>query len=167
MESTFIALGSNEGDREANLRGARDFLQRSEGINLLASSALYETEPVGGPPDQGLYLNAVLAATTTLTARALLELCLQVEESFGRMRNEPMAPRTLDLDILFYGDHIIDEPDLVIPHPRLHERAFVLVPLRDLAPDLVHPVLKKSVRRLLGDFEPVEERKVRLWADQW
>ncbi|MDY6849430.1 MAG: 2-amino-4-hydroxy-6-hydroxymethyldihydropteridine diphosphokinase [Thermodesulfobacteriota bacterium] len=167
MESTFIALGSNEGDREANLRGARDFLQRSEGINLLASSALYETEPVGGPPDQSLYLNAVLAATTTLTARALLELCLQVEESFGRMRNEPMAPRTLDLDILFYGDHIIDEPDLVIPHPRLHERAFVLVPLRDLAPDLVHPVLKKSVRRLLGDFEPVEERKVRLWADQW
>lgn len=167
MESTFIALGSNEGDREANLRGARDFLQRSDGINLLACSALYETEPVGGPPDQGLYLNAVLAATTTLTARALLELCLKVEKSFGRVRTQPMAPRTLDLDILFYGDHIIDEPDLVIPHPRLHERAFVLVPLRDLAPDLVHPVMKKSVRRLLADLDVDEECLVRVWAQQW
>jgi len=120
---------------------------------------------VGGPPGQPLYLNAVLRAETTLSCRALLDLCLAVEERFGRRRLEQWGPRTLDIDLLFYGGAAVDEAGLVVPHPRLHQRRFVLTPLADLAPELRHPVLGRSVLQLLTALDNGES--VRLYAREW
>ncbi|KIH75688.1 2-amino-4-hydroxy-6-hydroxymethyldihydropteridinediphosphokinase [Geoalkalibacter ferrihydriticus] len=153
MQSIFLALGANLGEREDALRRARDLLQRAEGLTILAWSPLYDTDPVGGPEGQEPYLNAVLAGTTVLSPLALLSLCHEVELACGRRRTQPWGPRTLDVDILCYGDLVLDSPELVLPHPRLHERRFVLEPLCDLAPELVHPLLKKSMRRLLADLD--------------
>lgn len=146
-DAVFIALGSNLGDREAHLEGAVAALGACAGIELLASSRVYETAPVGAPP-QGLYLNAVLQLRTTLSPRDLLTRQLEIEASAGRERGEPDSPRTLDLDLLFFGARIVDEPGLVVPHPRLTERAFVLEPLCDLAPQLMHPILGLPIREL-------------------
>lgn len=157
MQSTFLAFGANLGEREQTLRAARDALQRTPGFNLLACSPLYESDPVGGPDGQPAYLNAVLAATTELSARQLLALCQNIEADFGRLRTEKWGPRTLDIDLLLFGTEIIGEPDLQVPHPRLHERRFVLVPLHDLAPDLVHPQLRKPVHRLLAELDPAQQ----------
>lgn len=145
----YVALGSNLGDRAANLRRALAALRASTGIGQVEPSPVYETEPVG--PPQGRYLNAVARVTTTLSARALLTRLLAIEQSAGRERGpERNAPRTLDLDLLLFGDRVIDEPGLRVPHPRLSERAFVLVPLADLAPELVHPERAETVARLLA-----------------
>jgi len=144
----FVALGSNLGDRRALLDLALAQLRASEGIAVEAVSPVYETEPVGGPP-QGAYLNAAVALRTTLAPRVLLARLLAIEALAGRERSGARdAPRRLDLDLLLYGELAIAEPGLVVPHPRLHERAFVLEPLADLAPGLVHPVLRESVARL-------------------
>jgi 2-amino-4-hydroxy-6-hydroxymethyldihydropteridine diphosphokinase len=144
----FVALGSNLGDRRALLEFAVAQLRTSAGIEVLAVSPVYETDPVGGPP-QGAYLNAAVALRTALAPRALLERLLAIEALAGRERGAVRdAPRRLDLDLLCYGDLVLDEPGLTLPHPRLHERAFALVPLADLAPELVHPVLGESVARL-------------------
>ena len=144
----FVALGSNLGDRRAALDFALGQLRASQGVAVLAVSPVYETEPVGGPP-QGAYLNAVAALSTSLAPRALLERLLAIEARAGRERSGVRdAPRRLDLDLLLYGDLALEEPGLVIPHPRLAERAFALVPLADLAPDLVHPVLGETLGRL-------------------
>ncbi len=137
MIGAYVALGSNLGDRAAHLEAAIAALRATPGIEVIALSSVRETEPVGGPP-QGPYLNAVVALRTELAPRALLERLLEIEAAQGRERGpERNAPRTLDLDLLLYGDEKIDEPDLVVPHPRMHERAFVLEPLAELAPDLV------------------------------
>jgi 2-amino-4-hydroxy-6-hydroxymethyldihydropteridine diphosphokinase len=129
----FLGLGSNLGDRLANLQRAVDLLDASPGIRVERTSSVYETDPVGPPqPD---YLNAVAEIHTTRTARALLEACLAVEHALGRVRDERWGPRTVDVDVLTYGDDRIDEPGLTVPHPRMHERAFVLIPLRELEPD--------------------------------
>jgi 2-amino-4-hydroxy-6-hydroxymethyldihydropteridine diphosphokinase len=168
--TAYLALGANLGDRQRQLQGARTALAATDGIRVTAASPLYasplyETEPVRGPPDQPPYLNAVLRVETTLSCRSLLERCLSVEARFGRRRQEPWGPRTLDVDLLFYGGEILDEPGLTVPHPRLHQRRFVLVPLADLAPELLHPVLGWSVLQLLtalGNGEPV-----RLYAREW
>lgn len=132
---------------------------------MTAASSLYETEPVGGPSGQPTYLNAVLRTETVLSPRELLDLCLSVEARFGRLRSEAWGPRTLDIDILFCGGKIIVKPELVVPHPRLHERCFVLMPLADLAPDLLHPLLGRSVLQLLTDLGNREE--VRLVKEKW
>jgi 2-amino-4-hydroxy-6-hydroxymethyldihydropteridine diphosphokinase len=143
-----VGLGSNLGEREDLLAFAVAEIRASAGIRALALSPIYETEPVGGPA-QGPYLNAVAALRTTLPPRALLERLLAIEAQAGRRRSAVRdAPRRLDLDLLLYASRVIDEPGLVVPHPRLHERAFALVPLRDLAPELVHPVLGESIDRL-------------------
>jgi 2-amino-4-hydroxy-6-hydroxymethyldihydropteridine diphosphokinase len=144
----YVAIGSNLGPREEHLRAALRALREGEGIELVAVSPVYETEPVG-PGPQGPYLNAVVHLRTTLPPRALLARLLAIEAGRARTRGpERGAARTLDLDLLLYGDLVQDEPDLVLPHPRLAERPFVLEPLRDLAPRLVHPVAGVSIERL-------------------
>jgi 2-amino-4-hydroxy-6-hydroxymethyldihydropteridine diphosphokinase len=135
----FVGLGANLGDREPTLRAAVDALGGEAGVQVVAVSTLRDTEPVG-VGEQPLYLNGAAELETTLTARELLDLLLAVERSFGRVRTPgEHGPRTLDLDLLLYGDEAIDEPGLTLPHPRLHERRFVLEPLAELAPGLVVP----------------------------
>jgi 2-amino-4-hydroxy-6-hydroxymethyldihydropteridine diphosphokinase len=149
----FVALGSNVGDRAAHLDFALGELARTPGLRVRAVSRVRETEPCGGPP-QGPYLNAVVALEVECTARRLLERCLEIEALAGRVRGAARAaPRTLDLDLLLFGAERIDEPDLVVPHPRLHERVFALGPLCELAPDLRHPVLGERMRDLLAARE--------------
>jgi 2-amino-4-hydroxy-6-hydroxymethyldihydropteridine diphosphokinase len=135
----YVALGANLGDRERTLREAVDTLACETGIEVVAVSTLRETEPVG-VGEQPPFLNGATELETTLTARQLLDLLLAVEERFGRVRSPgEHGPRTLDLDLLLYGDETIDEPELHVPHPRLHERRFVLEPLAELAPGLLVP----------------------------
>ena len=129
----FLGLGSNLGDREALLRRAVEQLP-----DVVAVSPLYETDPVGGP-EQGAFLNLVVELDTERSPRQLLQLCQELEADAQRIRIERWGPRTLDVDVLLVGDLIVDEPDLVVPHPRLWERRFVLAPLADLAPELVPP----------------------------
>jgi 2-amino-4-hydroxy-6-hydroxymethyldihydropteridine diphosphokinase len=133
----YVGLGANLGDRERTLHAAVDALGAEEGIEVVAVSTLRETNPVG-VGDQPRFLNGVAALETTLGARELLDRLLAVEQRFGRVRVPgEHGPRTLDLDLLLYGDETIDEPGLAVPHPRLHERRFVLEPLAELAPGLV------------------------------
>jgi len=135
----YVALGANLGDRERTLREAVDTLAGEAGIAVLAVSTLRETEPVG-VGEQPPFLNGAAELETSLTARELLDLLLAVEERFGRVRSPgEHGPRTLDLDLLLYGDETFDEPGLHVPHPRLHERRFVLEPLAELAPGLLVP----------------------------
>jgi 2-amino-4-hydroxy-6-hydroxymethyldihydropteridine diphosphokinase len=143
----FLGLGSNLGDREAALEGALGRLE-ARGFRVTRRSSLWLTEPVGGPP-QGPFLNAVAEGETALRPEALLEACLAIEGEMGRVRAERNGPRTIDVDILFYGDEECASPGLVIPHPRLHERRFVLAPLAEMAPGFVHPTLGLTVRELL------------------
>lgn len=132
-ERAFLGLGSNLGDRLAALQAAVDLLAATDGIDVVASSRVYETDPVGGP-EQPDYLNAVVEIRTTISPEDLLHACRVVEDALGRVRTERWGPRTIDVDILTIDDRRIDEPDLRIPHPRMHERAFVLLPLRELDP---------------------------------
>jgi 2-amino-4-hydroxy-6-hydroxymethyldihydropteridine diphosphokinase len=135
----YVALGANLGDRERTLRAAADALASEEGIEVVSISTLRETKPVG-VGEQPRFLNGAAELETTLTARELLDRLLTVEQRFGRVRIPgEHGPRTLDLDLLLYGDEVIDEPGLTVPHPRLHERRFVLEPLAELAPGLVVP----------------------------
>jgi 2-amino-4-hydroxy-6-hydroxymethyldihydropteridine diphosphokinase len=135
----YVGLGANLGDRERTLRAAADALAAEEGIEVVSISTLRETEPVG-VGEQPRFLNGAAELETTLTARELLDRLLTVEQRFGRVRIPgEHGPRTLDLDLLLYGDEVIDEPGLTVPHPRLHERRFVLEPLAELSPGLVVP----------------------------
>jgi 2-amino-4-hydroxy-6-hydroxymethyldihydropteridine diphosphokinase len=144
----YVALGSNLGDREASLAFAASALRSTPGIQLAGASSLWETEPVG-PPLQGPYLNAVLKLRTTHSPHDLLERLLEIEREAGRVRTEERnMPRVLDLDLLIHGARTLHEPGLVLPHPRLHERPFVLEPLCELAPDLVHPQSGETVSEL-------------------
>jgi len=151
--TAFIGVGSNLGDRKRTMGEAQKALAACPEIRFQRSAPIYETQPVGGPP-QGLYLNTVWEIETDLTAEALLNVLLKIESDYGRERREKNAPRTLDLDLLFYGDQVIDEGGLTIPHPRLHERWFVLKPLWDLRADFVHPVSQKSICELLDQLIP-------------
>lgn len=152
MPRAFLALGSNLGDRQRFLDGAITRLRSCPGISIRQVSPYYETAPVGGPAGSGAYLNAVADAEMSLSPDQLLATLLAVEKSLGRVRSEPNAPRTLDLDLLLYDDLIRSTPDPIVPHPRLHERRFVLQPLADLSPDLVHPILGKSIAQLLASL---------------
>ena len=165
MPAVFLALGSNLGDRMAHLEGAVEALSHLGTIE--AGSPVYETAPVGGP-DQGPYLNAVVNLATDLSPTRLLEELLEIESGFGRVRDERWGPRTLDLDILTYGDDMIDEPGLTVPHPGIRSRRFVLMPLADVAPrlsdiqgpyaDSLPSVDSQQIRRLTGPYDIADER---------
>lgn len=153
----WIGLGSNLGDREALLSAAAEALERA-GAQILARSSIYETAPVGSPPGSPMFLNQVLEVETELDPRELLARCQKIERDLGRLRSadeEPWGPRPIDLDLLAADGTQVSEPSLEIPHPRLAERAFVLVPLAEIAPDLEIPG-RGRVRDLLAALGPVE-----------
>jgi len=145
LPSAYLCLGSNLGDREKNLTRALSLL--SQEVKLEKVSSIYETEPVGHK-EQPLFLNMVCQGTTNLNPQELLSLAKAIESKMGRAPSFPNAPRPIDIDILFYDNEIITTKDLTIPHPRLTDRAFVLVPLAEIAPELVHPELGKSITEL-------------------
>jgi 2-amino-4-hydroxy-6-hydroxymethyldihydropteridine diphosphokinase len=142
-----VALGSNVGDRESHLDHAVARLRAV--LDNVRVSRFYETEPVGTPDPQALFLNLAVVGDTELSARALLSALLAIEQERGRERPYASAPRTLDLDLVLFGDSTIDEPHLIVPHPRFRKRRFVLEPLAEIAPDLTDPVTKKTMQELL------------------
>ena len=154
LHDVYIGLGSNLGAREKNITAALGALQTTREIDVLKVSSLYETKAEGGPPNQPKYINAVAHIRTALSPERLLAVCQNIEGSLGRKRAVRWGPRTIDLDLLCYDDEIRADPDLTLPHPLMHERAFVLKPLVEVAPDFVHPVLQQSAKSILesADF---------------
>jgi 2-amino-4-hydroxy-6-hydroxymethyldihydropteridine diphosphokinase len=134
----YVGLGANLGEREQTLRRAVELLGDADGVEVLAVSELHETEPVG-VVDQPMFLNGAVSVETTLSPRVLLDLLLEIERSLGRVREVRWGPRVVDLDLLVYGDEVVDEPGLHVPHARLHERRFALEPLAELDPELEIP----------------------------
>jgi 2-amino-4-hydroxy-6-hydroxymethyldihydropteridine diphosphokinase len=141
-----LALGSNLGDREAHLRGAIEALLPA--LSHLRVSSFYETAPVDVPGPAPMFLNAAATGESELSARAVLDALLTIERQFGRARPYVGAPRTIDLDLILYGESVINAPGLIVPHPRFRERRFVLEPLAEIAPDWVDPVTRKTIREL-------------------
>jgi len=141
----YLSLGSNVGDRESQLRDAHARLG-AEG-RIVAASSFYETEPVEFT-DQPWFLNCAVALETSTTPQQLMAAILGIEKEMGRQRLQNKGPRTIDIDILLFGDTILDSPQLTIPHPAMHRRRFVLEPLAEIAPEVLHPVLKKTIRKL-------------------
>lgn len=159
MVVTFLAIGSNLGDREAYLKHAMQGL-RDHGVDIVRSASVYETEPkdVEGQP---WFLNTVVEARTDLTPQQLLEVCLSVERQNHRVRSLPKSSRTLDIDIVFYGNEVVHQTGLTIPHPRFSERNFVLIPLAEIAPDFVDPVSGATIEVLKSQSkDPAHVRRV-------
>jgi 2-amino-4-hydroxy-6-hydroxymethyldihydropteridine diphosphokinase len=151
MGQVFLGLGSNLGDRAKNIRRAVELIGSIGGTRVVSVSSLYETEPVGYA-DQPDFINAATEIETALTPRGLLCEIKGIERSMGRKETFRFGPRLIDIDILLFGDLIVDEPDLVIPHPRMLERRFVLVPLVEIAPQAIHPVSGETVSSHLKKF---------------
>lgn len=149
----YIALGANLGERRENIARAIEGLRAIEGIEVKKVSDLIETAAVGGPADSPPYLNGAAELQTTLAPRALLESLLEIEHQLGRIRRERWEPRLVDLDLLLYGQEIIDEPGLTVPHPLMHTRTFVLRPLAQIAPQAVHPAFRKTIAQLLRQLD--------------
>ena len=148
MKRIYLGLGSNLGDREEALRRARELIAVN-GITILRVSSLYETEP-RDLPNQPWFLNQVAEAETSLFPMQLLGRVLKIEKELGRRRIVDKGPRTIDIDILLYHRFVLDSPALTVPHPRMHERRFVLAPMVEIAPDLRHPVTRQTMREMLG-----------------
>ena len=166
IRQVILSIGSNLGDREANLQGAVDALRDTPDVVVVDVSPVYETEPVGGPEDAGPYLNIVLLADTTLSVDTLLDRAHAVEQAFGRERSVPGAPRTLDVDLITYGKKEIESEELTVPHPRAHERAFVLAPWLDIEPDAelpgVGPVAELLAKVGTGGVKKLEDLTIEL-----
>ncbi len=135
IRQAVLAIGSNLGDRIDKLQGGVSALEDTPEVTVVAISSVYETDPVGGPEESGKFLNAVVLIDTTLTVHTLLDRALAIEDAFGRERSEPGAPRTLDVDVIVVGNRVADDEQLVLPHPRAHERGFVLVPWLEIDPE--------------------------------
>jgi 2-amino-4-hydroxy-6-hydroxymethyldihydropteridine diphosphokinase len=161
----FIGLGSNLGEREAHIRQALEAIALLPGTHIAKVSSLYDTEPVG-EVDQPNFLNAACQIDTELTARQLLWNLLLVERRLGRVRQHRWGPRTIDLDLLLYGNLVVEEPDLVLPHPEMLRRSFVLVPLVEIDPLIVHPVTGQTLLSHLSELKtrPPVKRGSRLWT---
>lgn len=159
--TVFICLGTNLGDRCHNLAKALQHLKVY--ITIETASSVYETQPVDFE-DQPWFLNLVVKGATTLSPRALLAGLWSIEQSMGRQRTIKQGPRIIDLDILFYSDKIINEEGLIIPHPEIQSRGFVLVPLNEIAPEFIHPGLAKNIRTLFADLS--QDKQVRIWTKQ-
>lgn len=147
-EEVFLGLGSNVGDRKAHVCAAVKALRAHDQINVVHESTVIETEPLG-EIEQSAFLNQVLQIETELEPAQLLQYCLAIEEAQGRVREEKWGPRTLDIDILFYGSSVVEGNALRVPHPELHLREFVVGPLAEIAPDFVHPINMKNMQELL------------------
>lgn len=150
MATVYIGIGSNLGDRKANCTRAIELLKAS-GIVITKESSMYETEP-WGVKEQPDFINMAVKAVAVLKPKELLDVLKAIEKKMGRIPAERFGPRIIDLDILLYDSLVVDEPDLKIPHPLMHEREFVLRPLSEIAPEVVHPALKKTVLRLLKEL---------------
>ena len=147
----FLGLGSNLGNRENYLKKAIERIEAHQAILIKATSSMIETEPVGNI-SQGYYLNQVVEIQSDIEPSDLLDYCLSIEKLHGRERGEKWGPRTLDIDLLFYGNLEIKEKGLRIPHPEVHKREFMLIPLAEIAPDYIHPEFKRSIQTILREF---------------
>ncbi|HEY3928574.1 MAG TPA: 2-amino-4-hydroxy-6-hydroxymethyldihydropteridine diphosphokinase [Candidatus Koribacter sp.] len=156
--TAYLSLGSNVGDRAANLREAIARLRAAGKVKRVSS--LYETEPVEFT-EQAWFLNCAVELRTEMGPADLLHALLGIEKSMGRMRNQPKGPRNIDIDLLLYDDETVNTPELTLPHPSMHERGFVLVPLAEIAPNVVHPTLRKTAWELLNTLR--EDAAVRSW----
>lgn len=153
MARAYLGFGSNLGDRRRRILTAMELLDQEQGVFVVSRSSLYETDPVG-ETDQPPFLNAAAGVETTLSPQEILGLIREIEKTIGRTPTYRWGPREIDIDILLYDDCVVDEEGLTLPHPRMHERAFVLVPLFEIAPDAVHPVLNQTIKELLLVLEP-------------
>jgi 2-amino-4-hydroxy-6-hydroxymethyldihydropteridine diphosphokinase len=151
MARAYLSIGSNLGGRVENCVIAVARLSRSRDVDVLGVSSVYETEP-WGKSDQPDFMNVVVELDTEMAPRALLEACKEIEEVMGRVPGERWGPRVIDLDILLYEDRVLQDEDLIVPHPRMHQRRFVLQPLAEIAPGALHPLLKKTASELLEDL---------------
>lgn len=159
-ERIYISSGSNLGDREENLKRAFELIGENPEIKITNTSLFYETEPIGDK-DQDWFLNGVLEIQTSLLPEELLGILQGIEEGLGRTRGLKGSPRTIDLDILLFGNQVVDLPRLKIPHPELYKRNFVLIPLAEIAPEITHPIFNKTIEELLWECPDTSE--VRRW----
>jgi len=148
----YIALGSNVGDREANLKKALALLIETPHVNIRRISSFIENPAVGGPEDSPDFLNAAIEVTTTLSPHALMKRLLEIEREMGRSREKKWEPRCIDLDLLLFGDQIISDDTLIVPHPLMHERKFVIQPLAEIAPNVVHPTLEIPISMIMDNL---------------